>query len=347
MNTRKRSKLRKTRRLCGPVQRSTVKRGMRGGFQKKRSSNSDSTRLFGHLALVSYALDPDETAFLEKVLSRPISNSILPGTTGPHDRPYTYHDLLKAISLGWKRPIYLYGGSVRDMVRTKFHDITAFNDIDINYTSSSRTVKKALERLPHLRFGMDEEAPHRAWVGKDRTKESLEGIHISPRYYDIDSLESKCNSLALKVEAVKAGNGATETATAAAAAAALSFTLLDFFGGQSIHDAERKIYSAPLTAKQYNDPDAWNTWLSGSMRSVSLSRMLKFSLKGYTIEPKTACEIYKFWYKHRDQQKWPNVFKYVEKQKESQIRAIIKHHFTTLRDCSLPGYEEFMSLIPF
>lgn len=230
--------------------------------KKQRGGDLDATdrTTFEGFDLFELELGADDTANLLSKLKEKIPKSCR--TTDGTCRPSTYFDVLSAISGGFSENVYLFGGSVRDFIRTG--DVSTLNDIDINYTTEVFDVRSRLDKLG-VNYKMDDR--NYIVAGDKGEHEYLEGFYLAPLTYNKDNLESPGNSLLLKVK--------SET----------SMSVIDLFGGQGIEDAKDNVWRSPTSN--------YKAWLTNQKKL--LWRMIKFKLRGYTVPQETSDEVYKFW----------------------------------------------------
>ena len=211
----------------------------------------------------------------------------------------SYYDVLKRLSENWKQPIYIVGGAVRDYMMTK--DVSTMNDIDINYTTTPDKVVKLLDDLEITEWHMDSRNYIR--VGPKSRDDYLEGFHINPYVYEIEKhkLECKMNSLAFQIENE-------------------DVYLIDFFGGEALEQAQKKIWEAPT-----NDYQKWLEY-----KIVMLWRLLKFELRGYTVPEATKYQVYSWYINSPDEislNRWENLWWTVHPDKLDKVVNLIE------RDC--------------
>ena len=115
------------------------------------------------------------------------------------------------------------------------------------------------------------------------------------RNYSYETFECKCNSLFILFQSEKV-------------------ILVDPFNGEGKRDAENRHYSAPIVdpsiVRSTKDTQLFS-WVINETNDKLLWRMLKFLLKGYTIDRETAITIYRYWWKNKNIfGKYPNEIKW-------------------------------------
>jgi hypothetical protein len=232
-----------------------------------------------------YGIKPPNQLFLDTLLGQELPESCKPNTDCV--KP-TYMEVINNIknsetyvsSNYIEKPVYLYGGSVRDYIWNLDHpqdQQRVVNDVDINYTADFYSIMETLETVYPNVFKEFKEAGKYLIVGNHDAPEYLEGFSLTRRTYTPAELESRGNSLAVRV------NGFND------------YIVVDLFNGESINDAVNNIYHAPILNKDYNNNQLWQNWVSNSRNYKLLYRMLKFKKRGYTIDTKTAITILNYW----------------------------------------------------
>ena len=233
------------------------------------------------------------------------------------------------------KQIMVYGGSVRDFIRTS--DIDTLNDIDINYSTDYFAIMNYLNGLTHndknscFKYYSDENKKYILFGDKyeDESGRYLEGFQIIPRTFDTNSyLESRGNSLGIVVDV-----GIDEN----------HFYLFDFFGGLGISDAKKNIFCAPFIESELTEANL-NEWIRQYKKSDVLWRVFKFALRGYTIEPKTMTTIFKYLWQNRDNSdvEWNKIWDSLHIQRANDIFNLIKGELDKYQDVEgVPRYEEF------
>ena len=232
-----------------------------------------------------YGIKPPNQQFLDTLLGQELPESCKPNTDCV--KP-TYMEVINNIknsetyvsSNYIEKPVYLYGGSVRDYIWNLDHpqdQQRVVNDVDINYTADFYSIMETLETVYPNVFKEFKEAGKYIIVGNHDAPEYLEGFSLTRRTYTPAELESRGNSLAVRV------NGFND------------YIVVDLFNGESINDAVNNIYHAPILNKDYNNNQLWQNWVSNSRNYKLLYRMLKFKKRGYTIDTKTAITILNYW----------------------------------------------------
>jgi hypothetical protein len=221
----------------------------------------------------------------------------------------TYFKILELLSNGFRENIYVFGGAVRDFIKTG--DTATMNDIDINYTASKDVIRSRLERIPHLRFTVEEDKDY-ILVGNKAQHEYLEGFRIQQFSYRKSSLETPCNSLFLEIKED-------------------SVYLIDLFDGQSVADAINMVYRSPATP---GTPDFVEWCVS---QPKLLWRSIKFRLRGYTVPDEVAVALYKTWYSpdHRATRRWDKAWSIIPETKKGEALHMMEHDVTRFNAAGL------------
>ena len=256
------------------------------------SSNSSSNKYSRHSLkkmypnIKFYKIQDDYKTLIKKQLKQEIPNS---STTGKN---YTYKDIIKLL-LKHSSKIYLIGGYIRDLIGNKGLD--KLSDIDIKYTISPDEVNKVLKTLPDIHFERGKFFDKIFYVGdrKDKYCLDLNYLNIDDKF-ELTS-NANCNSLLLDIR---------------------TYTIIDLFG-EGVHNSKKKIWKKPnsLSHKEWVTTKTKLFW-----------RMLKFSLKGYTIPDVDKIEIYKYVYNqpHKPNIRWFDIWRVLDKKDSKEIAKIIK-----------------------
>ena len=274
----------------------------------------------GHAARVPYVPPPDDGLNREHILTDnelfvnfsfkrtvlpPIQASaiIMKLKTEIPDHCYTrycggitYFKVLELLSNGFRENIYIFGGAVRDFIKTG--DTATMNDIDINFTASKDVIRARLARVRNLRYEVEEDKDY-ILVGNKKQHEYLEGFRIQQFSYSKSNLESPCISLFLEIKEN-------------------SVHLIDLFDGQSVADAINMVYRSPASP---GTPDFEEWCVSGSKL---LWRSIKFRLRGYTVPDDVSVGIYKTWYspEHRATRRWEKAWSIIPTKREEALHMM-------------------------
>jgi hypothetical protein len=197
------------------------------------------------------------------------------------EKKISYYDIIKAISHDFTDNIYIYGGTVRDFIRTR--DIESIHDIDVWYTISPKEAYRIVSRLPVRR--MINKYDH-IIIGNKIRGNNMDLLPFQPKKLNKPYLlESKMNSLFFQIKKDQ-------------------IILYDLFNGDASKDAEQKIWRAPSTDYQ--------KWLSN--KKLLLWRLLKFELRGYSVPLETKQEVYKYYFrrKNRSMQECDKLWKRID-----------------------------------
>ena len=240
------------------------------------------------------------------------------------------------------------------------------------------------------------------YAGDKKLGEYLEGFLIGPGHYNCYDLESKCNSLAIKItqapmeqparsdrperekreparypapnvtnakqrlerarsiarslellkspkeQAVSAARRTMEPEGLSPLTTNLVFTIIDFFGGESLREAQAQIYSAPIPGDEIANDDLWNRWVSNPKNDKLLYRLLKFKARGYTIDDRTARTIYNYWVEHPEDgnRDWDAMWKVLDENQSHAIMNMFREHLEELsaKGLSVPRFESFLKI---
>jgi len=247
----------------------------------------------------------------------------------------TYMEVLEEISNPYYKddvrsgqqvnPVYLFGGSVRDFI-TNHYKTDQIDDIDISYVSSFDDIEKYYLNIRRCylagTFNKARPPPY-IKIGNEETNEHIEGKQVIN--FTTNSLESRCNSLYLHIP-----NEACQY-----------WYIVDVFNGKGIREAKEKIYHAPV----YNSDsdDEWNKWVSNSAQKKSFFRMIKFHLRGYRIDKKTAKTIIDYFlknYNKTDRKRQPiiKVSQIWEKEKDKKNADESQYFITDFKQLIMETY---------
>jgi len=251
--------------------------------------------------------------------------------------PPSYIEIFNLIQKIGNKQIMVYGGSVRDFIRTS--DIITLNDIDINYSTDYFDIMNYLKSITHndrnscFKYYSDENKRYILFGDKyqDESGKYLEGFQIIPRTFDENSyLESRGNSLGIVVDV---GDYDVN-----------HFYLFDFFGGLGISDALNNVFCAPFVDSELTETNL-HAWITQYKKSDVLWRVFKFALRGYRIEPATMITIFKYWWENtsnRELVEWNKIWDSLPIERANDIFILIKMQLDKYQDTEgIPTYEEF------
>lgn len=165
---------------------------------------NEKTRELFHTfpSVVSHRLDASESEGLKAVLNKYIPKSLMKDDAS-RSVPYKYVQVLNVMSNNWEQPIYIYGGAARDYVNSGFKATPGLlNDIDVN-TNTNEVMLARLKLLPNLAYEYNREKEYLR-IGSKDVGEYLEGFSFQTGRYEYWKLESKCNSLSIKINSTHA-----------------------------------------------------------------------------------------------------------------------------------------------